>query len=103
MDMHVKAMGVKQYRTEPLTDKEKARLRAANGVKARWAVDPKVTSEVKKVREYRETIKVELPRRRKLGTSGSRLSPELRAIVEARGAARAEMRASLQRVIDGRK
>ena len=103
MDMHVKAMGVKQYRSEPLTDKEKARLRAANGVKARWAVDGNLVPEIKKVREYRETIKVELPKRRKLGTSGCRLDPRIRAIVEARGAARNEMRRALQDVIDGSK
>lgn len=93
---------MKMYRSEPLTDKEKAYLRRLNGVKSRFAMDNPVP-EMKKVREYSDTIKVSLPRRRKLGTSGSRLSPELRAIVEARGNARAEMRRALQDVIDGSK
>lgn len=93
---------MKMYRSEPLTDKEKAYLRRLNGTKAQWSIDNPVP-EMKKVREYRETIAVVLPRRRKLGTSGSRLSPELRAIVEARGATRAKMRAALVAVIDGKK
>jgi hypothetical protein len=93
---------MKMYRSEPLTEKEKAYLRRLNGVKSRFAVDTPLP-DIKKVREYSDTIKVELPKRRKLGTSGSRLDPRIRAIVEARAAVRADMRRALQDVIDGKK
>jgi hypothetical protein len=93
---------MKMYRSDPLTEKEKAYLRRLNGTKAQRSIDNPLPP-IKKVREYSDTIKVELPKRRKLGTSGSRLDPRIRAIVEARGVARTEMRAALQDVIDGRK
>lgn len=73
-DMHVMAMGHKMYRTEPLTEKEKARNRAANGVKARWAEDAPVTSEVKKVREYLAPTTHKISSRKKFGRSGCRMS-----------------------------
>jgi hypothetical protein len=98
-------MGHKQYRVEPLTDKEKARLRALNGVKARWAADNGgiIKPLVKTVRDYRETIDVKLPRRLKRGTSGCRLSHEKRVLILERSEKRTHMRAALQDVIDGRK
>lgn len=83
-DMHVRAMGVKQFRVEPLTDKEKARLRAANGVKSRWskddrAINTKPSDDPKFVAPY--SIK-KISKRRKF--SGCRLSDETRALVEQR-------------------
>lgn len=92
----------KQYRTDPLTDKEKAYLRRLNGVKARFAIDQPLP-ELKKVREYRETIAVKLPARKSGRVSGSRLDPRIRAIIEGREASRTQMRAALQDVIDGSK
>lgn len=94
MDMHVRAMGHKQYRSEPLSDKEKARLRALNGVKSRWAADQNVKSlEVKKVRDFVAPMKENFkPAKR---GSGCRLSPEKRAMVELRRGKRSAFFASL--------
>lgn len=86
----------------PMTDKQKRFLRRTLGVKQPFSVDNPVP-EVKKVREYNDTIAVKLPRRRRQGSNGCRLDPRIRAIVEARGAARNEMRRALQDVIDGSK
>ena len=68
------------------TDKEKAALRRANGVKQRWAVDdaPIKTSKVTEYRECHAPIRRDYKPPRLRGRSGTRLSPEKRALVAAR-------------------
>ena len=89
-DLHVMAMGHKMFRTEPLTEKEKARNRAANGVKQRWASDDRVANskpsdDPKFVAPY--TIK-KISKRRKF--NGCRLNDETRKVLEDRKALRVE-------------
>lgn len=102
-DAHVIAMGYKLYRSVPLTDKEKARLRAANGIKKPFSVDRVTSDKPKKDRDFlapTNIVNTISPRKRR-GFNGCKLSPELRAIVkaklEAREAFHAELRAAAKR------
>lgn len=96
-DMHVMAMGHKMFRTEPLTEKEKARNRAANGVKQRWSADDRVlnskpSDDPKFIAPY--SIKT-ISKRRKF--NGCRLNDETRAEVERRRGLNAAFHAALRR------
>ncbi len=71
-----------------LIAKAKARRRSALGIKKPFAVD-NPTPPIKKVREYRETIAVQVGRPNRRGFNGCKLSPAKRAIIEARKAGRA--------------
>lgn len=70
---------------------EKVRIADAKENKRiiRWAEEAPT---YKKVREYRETIAVQLPRRVKRGTSGCRLNPAIRAELERRAGLNAAFR-----------
>lgn len=78
--LKVRALGNLQGKTT----KEKARDNAARGVKQRWAVDEIKVLEVKKVREYLAPMKPSYVPCKLRGRSGTRLSPEKRAMVERR-------------------
>jgi len=80
---------------QALNDKQKARLRAANGIKQRWAVDDVKPSEVKTVREYLAPVKADYQPPKLRGRSGTRLSPEKRSMVELRRGERRAFFASL--------
>ena len=96
-DLHSLAMGHKAFRTEPLTEKEKARNRAAQGVKSRWASDDRVVSNkpgdkhTDFVAPY--TIKKISKRRR---FNGCRLSDDIRASVERKRELNAAFHAALR-------
>lgn len=79
----------------PLNDKQKARLRAANGVKSRWSVDQDRPADKPKEREFLTHVRADYKPPRLRGASGTRLSPEKRAMVERRRADRAAFFASL--------
>lgn len=66
----------------------------------RWAEE---AADYKKVREYSDTIVVKLSRKAKRAMNGRVLRPSTRVELARRGAARADMRAALQAVIDGSK
>lgn len=68
------------------TDKEKAAMRRARGIKQRWAADdaPIETSKVIEYRECHAPIREDYIPCRLRGRSGTRLSPEKRALVAAR-------------------
>lgn len=72
-----------------VTDKQKAAMRRANGVKARWSLDTVQPQGVKYRDDFLMPIKRDyVPPRRKRGSSGCVMSPEKRAMVAARLAAR---------------
>ena len=85
---------MKQYRTDPLTEREKRYLRQVRGTKQPFSVDAPAP-EIKKVRDYRETIGVKIPRRTRRGFNGCKLSPAIRALIELRRSGRAAFFASL--------
>lgn len=69
----------------PLSEKQKASLRRANGVKSRWSLDTAQPSDVKRYRDQLAPMKQDyVPPRKKRGGSGCRLSAEKRALVHER-------------------
>lgn len=88
----VKALG----NLVPLNDKQKARLRSANGVKVRWAVDAAPSGDSKpKERDFLTCVRSDYKPPRVRGASGTRLSEAKRAMVQDRNAKRAAFFASL--------
>ena len=87
----VKALG----NLVPLNDKQKARLRSANGVKVRWSIDAPAPDNKPKERDFLTAVREDYRPPRLRGRSGTRLSPEKRALVEKRRADRAAFFASL--------
>ena len=86
----------------PSSEKDKAALRRINGIKQRWACDLDA-------KEYNEAARVKRAMARKpaplredfkpsrlRGNSGTRLSPEIRAIIQSRMVARGEFFAALK-------
>lgn len=65
---------------------------------ARWAEE---AADYKKVREYRETITVVLPRRMKRGTSGCRVSPALKLELARRRVLNAAFRENVSSIAKG--
>ena len=87
-------MAFKYYRSEPLTEKEKAYRRRSLGIKQRFAADaPKDTSV--KEREYLAPVREDFVPSKPRGRSGCRISPEVRSMVEGRKASRRAFFASL--------
>lgn len=80
----------------PLSDKQKARARAAKGIQMPFArgVGPAVVAPPKD-RDFLAPTRADYKPPRLRGRSGSRLSPEKRAMVELRRDARAAFFASL--------
>jgi hypothetical protein len=64
---------MKQYRSDPLTEREKRYLRQVKGTRQAFAVD-NPTPELKKVRSYDHEIVVVLGRRTRRGFNGCKLS-----------------------------
>lgn len=85
---------MKMYRSEPLTEKEKAYLRKVNGTKQRFAADMARPSVVKE-REFIMPVTLRISKRTKRGFNGCKLDPRLRALVEQRSEARKEFFAGL--------
>jgi hypothetical protein len=75
---------VTQVTNPPLTEKQKRYLRTLNGTKTRFAVDAVVSTEVKRLRDFSAPYTIKLNKRFKRGTSGCRMSPEKRAMVQLR-------------------
>lgn len=81
-------MAFKQFRSEPLTDKEKRYLRRSKGIVLPHsaAVGPKPIDKPKE-RDFNAPVQIaRISKRRKF--SGCRMSDEARALVEQRKAAR---------------
>lgn len=95
---------MKLFRSDPLTEREKAYLRRVNGTMAphSMAQGPK-PADKPKVHEFTAPTSIMFGKRFRRGTSGCRLNPATRAIVQSRANARAETRAALQAIIDGSK
>lgn len=79
----------------PLSDKQKARNRSARGIKKLWASDIERSNAVKADRPFITEVRADYKPPRLRGNSGTRLSPEKRAMVELRRSGRAEFFASL--------
>lgn len=82
---------------QPLSEAQKRSIRRLNGTQMPFAsgVGPAEVSRPNNDRDMLAPFTPKLPRRFKRGTSGSRLSPEKRAMVELRKSGRAAFFASL--------
>lgn len=79
----------------PLSEKQKAFLKRSKGLKGRWSQDQSEVSARPKEREFLTVKRADYLPPRLRGNSGTRLSAELRAAVEARRQARERFFASL--------
>ena len=79
-------------RTDPLTDKEKARLRAAKGVKSAFSSSSTLDAEpaFKATREHLTVVRDDWVPPKLKGRSGTRLNPAIREMVKRKAAAREE-------------
>lgn len=80
---------------QSLSETQKRALRRERGLKQRWSLDTVRPSDVKTVREYLAPVKADFVPAKPRGRSGTRLSPEKRAMVAAKSVARREFFASL--------
>lgn len=89
---------MKQYRSEPLTDKEKRYIRRLKGIKTPFShemVNGVEVVEPKKARDYFAPIKRDFVPAKPRGRSGCRLSHEKRMLVLEKASRRAEWFAGL--------
>jgi len=80
---------------QPLTEPQKRYLRKLKGIKAPWSVDKPVTNAKPKAREFLTCVREDYQPPKLRGRSGTRLSPEKRAMVKSRLADRREFFAAL--------
>jgi hypothetical protein len=73
-------MGFKYYRSEPLTEKEKAYRRKSLGIKQRFAADQPQDTSVKQ-RDYLAPVKANFVPCKPRGRSGCRMSHEKRLLI----------------------
>ena len=88
-------MAFKYYRSEPLTEKEKAFRRRSLGIKQRFASDVPTSNAVKKERDYLAPVDPKFIPSKPRGSSGCRLSHEKRLLILERHERRAAFFAEL--------